>query len=84
MAKNLKPGLPILLVLIMAWSIILAAKARPLSDAKDLNSTAGKETKTIFGALHVVEAKTAVLSSAGKVSVQGNSDESVPSPGVGH
>ncbi|KAL8128025.1 hypothetical protein AgCh_014818 [Apium graveolens] len=128
MAKNLKHGLKILLVLIMACSVILAAKARPidnvkildsarretntifgalqvlssagkvsvqedsdesgpspaakagpLNDAKGLNSK-GKESNTIFGAVHVVEAKTAVLSSVGKVSVQEDTDESVPSP----
>lgn len=83
MAKNLKHGLTILLVLIMACSMILAAKARPLGDVKDLNSE-GKETDTIFEALHLLEAKTGVLSSEGKVSVQEDSDESGPSPGVGH
>lgn len=81
MAKNLKHGFTILLVLIVACSIILAAKARPI--VKDMNS-AGKETNTIFGALHVLEAKTGVLSSEGKVAVQEDSDESGPSPGVGH
>lgn len=83
MAKTMKPELTILLVLLMACSIILAAKARPLDDAKDLNS-AGKKTNTILGDLQVVEAKTGVLSSAGKVSVQEDGDESGPSPGVGH
>lgn len=80
-AKNLKHGVTILLVLIIACSVILAA--RPLDDAKDLN-TAGNETNTIFGALHVLEVKTGVLSSAEKVSVTEDSDESGPSPGVGH
>ncbi|KAL8128027.1 hypothetical protein AgCh_014820 [Apium graveolens] len=84
MAKNLKHRLLVLLlVLIMACAIVLAAEARPLDDAKDLNSK-GKESTTTFGAVHAVEAKTAVVNSVEKVSVQGDTDESVPSPGVGH
>ncbi|WOG90733.1 hypothetical protein DCAR_0309977 [Daucus carota subsp. sativus] len=84
MAKSIKPEVTVLLVLLMACSLILAATARPLDDAKDLNS-AGRGTNTILGALYVAEVKTGGdLSIAADVPVQESGDESGPSPGVGH
>lgn len=87
MARSPKP-LILLLVLVISFSLLLAAKARPLNDANDSFSTTGEESQKNLDGLHVAAIETGGPSEGGKghklMATSSAVDQSGPSPGEGH